>query len=236
MPDCTIDDIFSFLDYLRQRGNSSNSINTRYRALRAFFNWCHSQGYCNDIFYNVKMPKSTRKAISILSPEEISLILSCVAGRNRLIVLLMLECGLRRSEVCALRCDDIYDNYFIVRGKGDKERIVPMSDYIRLPIFDFLIKAKCNHQELLLDVSENAIKMFFQKLKKITGINRLHPHLLRHTFATMYLVNGGDVASLQLILGHELIQTTEVYLHLSQTYAFQGGNRFSPLSNLDKKT
>lgn len=181
------------------------------------------------------MPKATRKTISILSAAEIQNILSFVSGRNELIVLLMLECGLRRSEVSSLRCEDIYDNYFIVRGKGNKERIVPMSDYIRVPLLEFLFESRLKNQELLLNVSGNAIKMLFQKLKKKTGIKRLHPHLLRHTFATLYLVNGGDISRLQLILGHESIQITQVYLHLAQTYALREGNRFSPLSNLDKQ-
>ncbi len=229
----TIDDVFSFLDMLRKRGNSSNGVNTRYRALRAFFKWAYNQGYCDNIFDGVKTPKASRKAISILTSSEIRILLSCVSGRNRLIVLLMLDCGLRRSEVCNLRCEDIFDNYFIVRGKGDKERIVPMSDYIKLPIHEYLCYARLHDQDLLLDVSENAIKMLFQKLKKLTGIDRLHPHLLRHTFATLYLVNGGDVASLQLILGHESIEITTVYLHLAQTYAFTSGNKFSPMSNLN---
>lgn len=231
----TIDDIFIFLDMLRKKGNSSNGINTRYRSLRAFFRWASEQGYCSNIFEGVKTPKGTRKAISILTNDEIRTLLSCVAGRNRLIVLLMLDCGLRRSEVCSLRCEDIFDNYFIVRGKGDKERIVPMSDYIKLPVQEQLIKSRLQNQGVLIDVSENAIKLLFQKLKKITGIKRLHAHLLRHTFATLYLVNGGDPISLQHILGHESLEITKVYLHLAQTYVFRAGNKYSPMMHLDEK-
>lgn len=228
----TISDIFDFLDALRCRGNASNTVSTRYRALRSFFRWCHEQKLCNNIFKNVKTPKSTRKVISILSNDEIQTLLSYVSGRNRLIVLLMLDCGLRLSEVCSLRCEDIYDNYFVVRGKGDKERIVPMSEYIKLPVQEYLVHAKLVGTDTLLNVTGNAIKLLFQKLKKITGITRLHPHLLRHTFATLYLVNGGDPVSLQHILGHESLDITLVYLHMAQTFAFRRGNKFAPCMHL----
>ena len=134
MNEYTIDDVFEFLDVLRNRGNTSGSVNTRYRALRAFFKWAATKQYCADIFDGVKMPKSTRKIIRILSGDEIRTLVNAVSGRNRLIILLMLDCGLRRSEVCSLRCEDVKENYFTVRGKGDKERIVPMSDYIKLPM------------------------------------------------------------------------------------------------------
>lgn len=227
-------DIYDYIASLRAKGNSSNGVNTYFRALRAFFRWCASQGLCSDIFDGVKMPKAKQKVISILSPDEIRQLLSCVDGRDRLIVLLMLDCGLRRSEVCALRCDDVFDYYFIVRGKGDKERIVPMSDYILLPMRNALFHAALRHSDLVCDISENAVKLLFQRLKKRTGISRLHPHLLRHTFATLYLVNGGDLVSLQHILGHESFEITQVYLHLSQTYVFRSGNKYSPLTFLEK--
>lgn len=180
------------------------------------------------------MPKASRKVISILSPDEIRTLLGCVLGRDRLIVLLMLECGLRRSEVLHIRLDDVFEHHLIVRGKGDKWREVPLSDYILLPLTDQVIFARCRGDETLFgDLTDNAVKLLFQRLKDRSGIQRLHAHLLRHTFATLYLVNGGDLASLQLILGHETMQITECYLHLAQTYAFRAGNKFSPLSSME---
>lgn len=230
--DYSIDDVYDYLSFLREKGNSSNGINTYFRSLRAFFRWSASQGFCDNFFAGVKTPKASKKVISILSSDEIRTLLSCVEGRNRVIILLMLDCGLRRSEVSALRCDDVFDHYFIVRGKGDKERIVPMSDYILLPVQQQLLTSRLTGSDFLVPVTDNAIKMLFRKLKKTTGISRLHPHLLRHTFATLYLVNGGDLVSLQHILGHESFQITQVYLHMSQTYVFRSGNKFSPLANM----
>lgn len=236
LPDYTGDDIFDYVSYLRSRGNSANGVNSYFRALRSFFRWAADQGYCSRFFYDLKMPKASRKVISILSPDEIRTLLGCVSGRDRLIVLLMLECGLRRSEVLHIRLEDIFDRHLIVRGKGDKWREVPLSDYILLPLHNQIMIARVFGYECLFgDLSDNAVKLLFQRLKKRSGIQRLHAHLLRHTFATLYLVNGGDLSSLQLILGHESMQITECYLHLAQTYAFRNGNRFSPLSSIDIK-
>lgn len=67
MAEIYVDDIFSFLDYLRQRGNNSNTVVNRYRALRSFFRWCAAQGYCDNIFQNVKTPKGSKKVIQILT-------------------------------------------------------------------------------------------------------------------------------------------------------------------------
>lgn len=229
----TKNDIFSFLDYLRDKGNASSSVTTRFRALRAFFNWCHEQGYVNDIFIKVKTPKSTQKAIAVLTSNEIAKLLSCVYGRNEIIVLLMLDCGLRKSEVLNLKVSNIFDTYFIVKGKGDKERVVPMSEYSAQKIHDY-IKNNCGDLDTLISCTANAIKMLFQKLKKRTGIKRLRPHLLRHTFATLYLINGGNEISLQLILGHTSVNMVRKYVHLSRSYIITQTSCYSPLAN--KKT
>ena len=229
MAEIYVDDIFSFLDYLRQRGNNSNTVVNRYRALRSFFRWCAAQGYCDNIFQNVKTPKGSKKVIQILTSEEINRLLSCVSSRDFIIVLLMLDCGLRKSEVLNLRIENIFDNYFVVKGKGDKERVVPMSSPAAFHIHQYMLSLPIG-TEYLINCTSNALKMLFQHLKKRADIPRLHMHLLRHTFATLYLVNGGDSSYLQLILGHESPEITQVYIHLAQTYVLTEGNAFSPLS------
>ena len=224
-----VGDIFAFLDSLRSRGNSSNTVSNRYRALRSFFRWCAAQGFCENIFQNVKTPKGSKKVIQILTPEEINRLLSCVSGRDFIIVLLMLDCGLRKSEVLNLRLSDIFDNHFIVKGKGDKERVVPMSSSTAFHVHRYMLSLPIG-TEYLISCTPNALKMLFQHLKKRANIPRLHMHLLRHTFATLYLVNGGDSSYLQLILGHESLEITQIYVHLAQTYTLTRGNIYSPLS------
>lgn len=217
----TIDDIFVYLDYLRQKGNASTSIATRYRALRAFFNW-----YNPAIFAGSHTPKSKKSVIRILSDVEIRRLISVVSGRDKLLIMLYLDCGLRLSEALRLRRCDIFDNYIVVLGKGDKERIVPLSAG-----FSSVLNSLSGSSDLpVFDMSKNAVRLLFQKLKKRADIPRLHCHLLRHTFATMYLVNGGDPITLQSILGHESLEITKLYVHLAETFKLKAGNKYSPLS------
>lgn len=215
--------VFGYLDYLRHKGNASTSIATRYRALRAFFNW-----YNPEIFAGSHAPKSRKSVIRILSPEEIQRLLSSVPGRDRVLIMLYLDCGLRLSEALRLRPCDVFDNYIIVLGKGDKERIVPLSPAFA-PVLKAYVRPSAPH---VFEMSRNSVRLLFQRLKKRADIPRLHCHLLRHTFATMYLVNGGDPITLQSILGHESLEITKRYIHLAETYKLKEGNKYSPLSGL----
>ena len=219
----SIHDIFSYLDYLRQKGNASTSIATRYRALRAFFNW-----YNPAVFAGSHTPKSKKSVIRILSDEEIRRLISVVSGRDKLLIMLYLDCGLRLSEALRLRYCDIFDTYIVVLGKGNKERIVPLSFSLSILLSDYA----CSSTDLFFDMTPNAVKLLFSRLKKRANIPRLHCHLLRHTFATLYLVNGGDPITLQAILGHESLEITKRYVHLAETFKLKAGNKYSPLSCL----
>lgn len=143
----------------------------------------------------------------------------------------MLDCVLRRSELTRLKVSDVNlkDNFLLVNGKGNKQRFVPMGSTTAqfLKEYDDLVKDKRSGKPsapFLLDrfrngIDNNVIKMVFQDLKDQSGIQRLHPHLLRHTFATLYLVDGGNLEMLRCILGHSSISITQIYLHLSSNYA-----------------
>lgn len=220
----SINDVFSYLEFLRQKGNASTSIATRYRALRAFFNW-----YNPAIFSGSHIPKSRKSVIRVLSSDEITRLLGVLSGRDKLLVMLYLDTGLRLSEALRLRRCDVFSSYIIVLGKGDKERVVPLSsEFAKV----FNIFSDCS-SDLVFNMSKNAVKLLFARLKKRADIPRLHCHLLRHTFATMYLVNGGDPITLQAILGHESLDITKRYIHLAETFKLKAGNKYSPLCMVD---
>lgn len=209
---------------------SGNSVNGSLRAVKAFYNFAIDSELLEDFSRQLKLPRVHKKEQLILDDDEIKQLLGCFSNnptdlRNKCFVVLMLDCGLRRGEIPRLNVGDVNlkNNTLLVRGKGAKERLVPigthcsklLKDYILnsayqsavSPFFmDYLSRERC---------TDNLMKQVFQDLKVRSGIERLHPHLLRHTFATYYLADGGDLETLRLILGHSSINTTQMYLHLA---------------------
>ena len=217
--------------FLRENSLSSVSVVTYFTGIRAFFRWCYAQGYMTaDITAGIKKPKSCAPMIDILTPEEISLLYAaCRSDRDRFIIALMLNCGLRLSEVCKLRRSDLRHDYIIVHGKGGKDRFVPcyLSDVLREYPF-------CG--QTLFSVTPNAVKLLFARLKERTGIDRLHAHLLRHTFATRFILSGGDSMILQQILGHTSIEVTQRYVHLANAYRIACGEYKKALAQSSART
>lgn len=235
---------------------SINSVSSRtyLRALKVFLHWLYVEGYTEtDFSLCFKLPKEEHHVIRVLSDDEIRHLLSMFPDwsfsgvRNRLLVQLMLDSGLRLSEVLNLRFGDISlsSRQILVFGKGFKERVVPISsstcDLIHLYLRFYLscfgefmpgeIFLRCTDGRPL---TVSAVKNFFRRLKVSSGIERLHPHLLRHTFATVYIRNGGNQAVLKEILGHTTLKMTSVYLHLSDSTLQENFDRYSPVSQLKK--
>lgn len=234
---------------------SSVSVQSYCRGLRSFLSWLYHEEYIeNDLCDKFHLPKASRKVIDVLSDDEIDRILSSLSGsewlniRNRLIVCLMLDSGLRLNEVVTLRRDQVNlnDHYLIVTGKGDKQRIVPFGDSTYATLKNYLAAiASAGYQEfLIIKVSESlcgfepitqaTVKNMFRRLRARSNVPRLYPHLLRHTFATRYLENGGNIYSLQQILGHSSLDMVKKYLHLASSRIRADFPKFSPLDNIKK--
>ncbi len=231
------------------------SIQSYVRGLRSFLRWLYEEEYISvNICERFKLPKATRKVVDILSDEEIERLLLALSGsewltvRNRLIVCLMLDSGLRLNEVVTLQASSVHlkDKYLIVTGKGDKQRIVPFGDLTSKTLLEYLqVTKNAGIKDALLikvsetlcgfePISQSTIKNMFRKLKLRAGIPRLYPHLLRHTFATRYLENGGNIYNLQAILGHSSLEMVKKYLHLASSRIRADFPRFSPLDNIKK--
>lgn len=210
---------------------SGSSIHGALRAVKTFYNFCIGEEYIMDISRQLKLPKVRSKEKLILDDEEIRQLMSCfgddaISIRNKCFVALMLDSGLRRGEIPRINVGDVdlRNNTILVRGKGIKQRIVPIGDTSYALLHRYLTRcrpiATSAADPFFVDrfrnrCTDNLIKLVFQDLKSTSGIERLHPHLLRHTFATYYLADGGDLETLRLILGHTDIQTTQTYLHLA---------------------
>lgn len=210
---------------------SGNSINGTLRAVKAFYNFAIDSEFLEDFSRQLKLPRVHKKEQLILDDDEIRQLLSCFGDsiidfRNKCFVILMLDCGLRRGEIPRLNVGDVNlkNKTLLVRGKGSKQRIVPIGNRCAALLSEFfpdtVQRLYSSDSPFFSDRSgkrctDNLVKQVFQDLKERSGIERLHPHLLRHTFATYYLADGGDLETLRLILGHSNIQTTQMYLHLA---------------------
>lgn len=161
----------------------------------------------------------------------------------------MLDSGLRRAEIVRLKLGDVHlsEGYIIVNGKGDKQRMVPLGFRSRKHLIKYIAlrPVVVTHDSLFLTktgtpITEYTIHRLFktlkaQKLAQGIFIPRIHAHLLRHTFATQYLENGGNIYALQLILGHTSLDMVKRYVHLTQAKTVVNFAQYSPLDNLPKR-
>ncbi|WP_161950302.1 tyrosine-type recombinase/integrase [Clostridium thermosuccinogenes] len=231
---------------------TSVTVQTYIRAVRSFLGYLYREGYISEnLQAKFKLPKATKKAIEILSDEEIEKIFKCfdpntsMGLRNMCLIALMVDCGLRRNEALELEIDNIHITQGIIKvlGKGQKERIVPIGLYTKKLLIKYLNgfrpTPEYETKRLFLDrymkpLTENGVKLLFNRIKAKTGITRLHPHILRHTFATKYIMNGGDIISLQQILGHTSLDMVKKYSHLASAYLLQAHSKFAPLDNIER--
>lgn len=230
---------------------SRYTIKTYVSHLKTFFIWLYNENYKDEnIFINYKFPKLPKQIKPILSDSDVVLLLSNVndsnylGSRNYCIILLMLDSGLRVQEVPALNIEDfniINNSLFIKDSKGGRDRIVPVSIFTSAALQKYLKFRRLinNDNALFLDLKRNrittsAIKSYMFRLKRKLNIDKLNPHLLRHTFATKFIINGGDIVNLQLIMGHSDLDTTRKYVQLARYYQDIKFDNFSVVSNLKK--
>lgn len=250
-----IDDYNSYAIYLinkiTDKGTnlSSATIKTTLNATKIFLKYSYDNKYMiSDLYKNIKPYKQVKKTIVVLSAEDINKLLNSqneftiIGLRNLLAISLMLDAGLRVSEVVNLNVEDISKELGVIKvfGKGKKERLVPLTDSIIRYYDKYVLLASLYSGALFLDsdtglrMTSSGISQILRRIKKEQHFNKLHPHYLRHTFATLFLVNGGDPVHLQLILGHTTLYMTEQYLHLANQMTLQKQKKFSPLTNIKK--
>lgn len=197
----------------------------------------------------IELPRQTRKLPVVLSVEEIDLLQSLIdftkdeGVRNDAIIETMYSCGLRVSEVIGLQLSDLYfsEGFIKVTGKGSKQRFVPIATSAVKKINLYIKINRCNlnikkESEDILFLNRRGAQLtramiftILKNLSKLAGLNKnISPHTLRHSFATHLLENGADLRSIQLMLGHESITTTEVYLHLDKQKLKQEMEKFHP--------
>ncbi len=243
--------IEKFLAYLRKEYKSSSGARIL-SAIRQFYDFILDNGYLvkkgYNPFENFDAPKLERKLPVVLSYEEVEKILNCVEVthslglRDRALLETMYACGLRVSEVTGLKSSNIFPDEGIVRvfGKGSKERVVPIGKEALKWIDTYLKNSRINlsnktsEDYLFLNwrgkkLSRMAIWNILDKYSRKAKIEKqIHPHILRHSFATHLLEGGADLRSIQEMLGHADISTTQIYTHVDITYLKQVHREFHP--------
>ena len=226
----TSKDLYSYLEYLDTKKYSIYSVARKISAIRNFYQYLERYYDQKNITLDIDNPRFYKKIPNVLSIEEIDNLLNIQLNnaydyRNKAMLELMYATGLRVSELVGLEITNIdLDNKFVrCFGKGNKERIVPIGDtainYLRIYINNYRDSLKkrrlCNKIFLNNHGSGITRQGFFKILKSIAkeqGITKnITPHMLRHSFATHLLNNGADLRSIQIMLGHNNLSTTQIY-------------------------
>ena len=246
------DDIISFLDHLKKEDLTPQTIAHYLTVIKNYHKFLIQNEYLKDnVAKSIERPKLVKKLPNVLSIEDVVKLLdikgtSAFDIRNKCMLELLYGTGLRISELLSLTINDIDTFNATVRciGKGDKERIVPINDYIiesldnYLNVRDTLLKNKTT-KELFLNKNGDALsrKGFFKILKQLLlekGLDpNVSPHTLRHSFATHLLEYGADLRVIQEMLGHSDISTTRIYTHITNKKVHDDYNNYHPRNKED---
>ncbi len=231
-------DIANYMTWLKQRHYAVKSVLRKISVLRDFFKFLYSEKVISaNPMLKIMAPKSEKPLPKFLTPQEVNLLMNKAKQKNgirarRMAVMLelMYACGLRVSELTGLpeNCINFDKKQILVRGKGSKERLIPVADQTLKAIISYLQEREKfirGRRSIWLFPSAQSKQGhitrdgFAKDLKNLAiecGISptKVSPHVLRHSFATHLLHNGADLRSVQKMLGHEDIATTEIYTHI----------------------
>lgn len=233
--------VSNYIVFLRNRSTihgtlKNSSIARKLSSLRSFFGYLNEYvGISNNPFHYLKLPKDTRRIPEFLFYDEVDQLLSSIAIqtdvgiRNRTLFELMYACGLRVSEAVNLKLKDIdfHEDLLFVTGKGDKQRVVPFYEDMHELLQRYLAIRQTWVVDPKLDnvfvnqrgnvLTSRGIQYLLNKEVEQSSLTmKVHPHMLRHSFATHLLDNGADLRIVQELLGHSSLSTTQIYVHVTQ--------------------
>ena len=227
---------------------SSSTINGHVRSIRAFCSWLFRNGYTNmHLLKDFQPPRVTTHAIEVLSEDEITRLMEAASGTRRdvAIIGLMIDSGLRASEVTGAELEnlDIERRVLKVLGKGRRERFVSFGRSTGRYMMAYLLHERPNDSlsnRVFLsstggEMNRGTLYQLFVRLRKRSGIVRVHPHLLRHTYATSFLLSGGNAYMLKEALGHTTMEMVTNYLHFAGVQVAEATRSFSPIDRLTAK-
>ena len=219
----------AFVAAEHRRGLSPKSLQRRLSACRSFFRWLLRHGRIEaDPCTGVRAPKAARRLPEVLDPDEAKALVEVdtdapLGRRDRAMLELFYSSGLRVSELCALRWRDLdlVDGLVSVLGKGSRQRLVPVGSYAVRALTEWAAERGANADAPVFPgrggggLTPRAVQLRMRQLAQRQGLfKRVHPHLLRHSFASHVLESSGDLRGVQELLGHADIATTQIYTHL----------------------
>jgi len=237
----------------QDKGLSGHTINGYMRAIRAFWSWLVREEYISvNPFAKIKIPKAPKKVIPTFTTEQMQHLLGVISQskplgfRDWTIILTLLDTGMRASELTGMILESVGLKNGIIKviGKGNKERALPIGSRVQKAIWKYMGHYRptpllMQHDALFLTnkgepLTVNHLELIIKrhcKKAKIEGV-RCSPHTFRHTFAITYLRNGGDVFSLQRILGHSSLEVVRMYVNLAEADVKAVHRRCSPADNM----
>jgi site-specific recombinase XerD len=237
-------------DYLKTKQTSVYMMHGSYRALRAFFNWAIKEHYylgTNPVL-SLKAPKLPQKKIPVIAPEGFkALVKSCddkfLGRRNKAIIYVLYDTGIRLQELTNLKLSDIDlgNGLLKIIGKGNKERMVRMGRETVKVLWNYLKIRGSQYEQLWLTeertpIQANGLGQAIKHMSKEAGIPNISPHKFRHSFAVNFLRNGGNLFSLQILLGHTDLTMVRRYTSVLDTDdAILSHEKFGPVDHLGLK-
>ena len=248
--DMKISDFRSFLSYLRNKDISSTSIARIISSLKSFFNYLLNTNLIEStVVQSLRTPKqkkslprpiSSELAIETIKHAQDMEKEKWIGLRNKSILMLLYGCGLRISEALNLNFEDINENdYLIIKGKGNKERMVPLMDYVKNDIENYIHECPKNFMKddplfvgkRLDSLSPRIIQYVLEKIRHYLSLpETATPHALRHSFATHLLDSGGDLRTIQELLGHSSLSTTQKYTKVETEKLYDAYSKTHPLA------
>lgn len=248
--------IKQYLKELKDRGLSESYINTILKNIRSFYKYCYKEGYCLNVALKVEWLKEKNVLIETFTDAEVRRMLDVykmntyINARNRCIVAILLDTGIRNQELCDIKIIDVKETVINIFGKGRKERIVPISPYLKkvmikyermrysylkdnpLHYDNYFLSYRC--KPLTIEAVERIIRIAGKRARIRENI-RCSPHTCRHYYAQTQLRNGLDIYSLSRILGHESVNITKRYLQsIRDEQIVELSVDTSPLMNLGR--
>ncbi len=229
-------DAFNYLIFLSKKKLKPSSLRRKISAIRSFYKFLIKEELIKkDPTVDLTFPKNEKRLPQVLTIEEIEKLINIIDNktvkgkRDKAIIELLYSSGLRVSEILNLKINDLdfENNYLKCFGKGSKERIVPFGELAKTYIIDYLKeRERLKIDSELLFVNKKGEKLLRQHINNLLRIyskkaklkKNVHPHMLRHSFATHLLERGADLRSVQELLGHVDISTTQIYTHLTKDY------------------